>query len=289
MSAVRPLSCSRASRWLYPALDGVLPPRDLADLDAHLAACAACRAVRDREVAFRAHLARAAAARRLAPAALHARLREALLPEAQPPAASPRPVRRRVGPFLLAAAVAAAVAGVLLVEPLLREGSSTPALVRSVVAQQSALADGRLPLEMRSRSSGAVADWLRARLRFPVELPPATADRVEVVGVRLTELAASEAAAVVYRVDGRPVTLFTFPAATLQASGARIVEVGRGGHHFRIYRIQGLAVTLWARGTVGYALAAPADVAASHGCAVCHLGDEAAGLERALDAGLAPR
>jgi anti-sigma factor RsiW len=181
--------------------------------------------------------------------------------------------------------------GVLLAEPLLRDRSSTPALVRSVAAQQAALADGRLPLEVRSEVSGDVAAWLRPRVGFPVELPATTAGGVEVVGARLTELAASEAAAVVYRVDGRPVTLFTFPAATLRAStnGARTVTVGEEGHRFHLYRLGGLTVTLWSRGAAGYALAAPADVAASHGCAVCHVGDEGPRLERALGAGLAPR
>ncbi len=292
MSVSRAVACTRVTRWIYPALDGTLGPRRVALLEAHLAGCDACRGLHEREAVFRTRIASAAAARPLAPASLHARLREALLPDDAAPAAEPGRARRAIPLWRWAVALAAAVAfGVLLVEPLVREGSSTPALILSVAAQQAALVEGRLPLEVVSGSSEDIADWLEPRVGFPVDLPAAAGPGVDVVGARLTELAAAEAAAVLYQVDGRPVTLFTFPAATLGAAdrGGRTVEVGEKGHRFHLYRLGTLTVTLWARGAAGYALAAPAEVEASRGCAVCHLGDEGRRFERALGAGPAPR
>ncbi len=310
------VTCARAARWLYPALDGALRAAERAALDRHLDSCPACRQLADREAAFRARLARLCAEPPPAPAALHARLRAALMPRPRtgepigPEALAPRFARlRRLlsagsapqppagaapggaswGRLAAAVAVAAALAAVLA-EPLVRTRAATPALVMSVAAQQAALAEGRLPLEITSGSSAEVADWLRPRLGFPVELPPLVGDDVEVVGARLTELAAAEAAAVLYRVDGREVALFTFPAAVLRrpesSGGTPTRELALDGHRFRHYRVGHLTVTLWERGPIGYALAVPADVAAGRGCAVCHVGEENRRLERALAPGL---
>ncbi len=297
----RLVSCVRATRWLYPALDGSLGDRDRAALDAHLEGCSSCRALRDREVAFRARIARLYAEPPQAPPALHARLRAALLPEstagtphegdarASTGPAPTRPANRRAVGALLAVAITSGMLALVLAEPIVRGRSATPALVRSAAAQQVALAEGRLPLELTSRSPTRVAAWLRARLRFPVDLPPLSGDEVEIIGVRLTELAAADAAAVVYRIDGREATLFTFPAAVLRApevAGDVSTELVIDEHRFRHYRLPGVTVTLWERGPVGYALAVPADVAASRGCALCHVGEENRRLERALAPGL---
>lgn len=297
------VSCARAARWLYPALDGTLGDREMAALGAHLEACASCRALRSREVAFREQVARLCAEPPPAPAALHARLRATFAPRpaaeppreedgapiaVEPPPAAPAPARttrRRALGVLTAVLVAGGLLAPVLVDPLARAPSWPPALVRSAAAQQVALAEGRLPLEVRSQSSGRVAAWLRARLRFPVDLPPLAGEGVEVIGARLTELAAAEAAAVVYRIDGREATLFTFPAAVLRSpelTGGASTELVVDEHPFRHYRLPGLTVTLWERGTVGYALAVPADVAAGRGCALCHVGEENRRLERAL-------
>ncbi len=305
--------CARAARWLYPALDGSLGPGEVAALEAHLAVCSSCRRLRDREVAFRTRLAALRAVPPAAPAALHARLRAALAPPparadapaaadsasdgpdggpaARPPSASPAGTTRRRALWTWIAAVGAAsvALGSVLVEPFVRPGSVVPVLVRSVAAQQAALAEGRLPLEVASPSSARIAAWLHPRLRFPVDLPPLAGEDVEVIGARLTELAAADAAAVVYRVDGREVALFTFPAAVLHSpesrgGGSRDLVVEE--HHFRHYRLERITVTLWERGQVGYALAVPVGVAASRGCAVCHVGEENRRLERILAPGL---
>jgi anti-sigma factor (TIGR02949 family) len=285
------VDCARAVRWIYPALDGDLGTLEAAALASHLEACAACRALHDREAAFRKELARLCATPSAAPAALHARLRAALAPRpvVAPPAVGPGRSRRVVGVAAAVVAVAGVGLGLVLGEPLVRTRSATPALVRSVAAQQAALAEGRLPLELADPSSGTVAAWLRPRLGFPVDLPPLVGGDVEVVGARLTELAAADAAAVLYRVDGREVTLFTFPAtvlATPESRGGGSTELVVDGHRFRHYRLDGVTVTLWARGQVGYALAAPADLTASRGCAVCHLGEDNKRLERQLAPGL---
>ncbi len=295
----RLVGCARAARWLYPALDGSLGDHERAALDAHLEGCLSCRALRDREVAFRARVARLYAAPPPAPAALHARLRAALAPRppaetpraeagapiAPEPPASTRSTRRRALGVLVAVVVVSGLLAPVLVDPLVRGPSRSPALVRSAAAQQAALAEGRLPLELRSQSSGRIAAWLRARLRFPVDLPPLPGEGVEVIGARLTELAAAEAAAVVYRIDGRDATLFTFPAAVLRSpelTGGVSTEFVVDEHRFRHYTLPGLTVTVWERGLVGYALAVPADVAAGRGCALCHVGEENRRLERAL-------
>ena len=301
------MGCARAARWLYPALDGALGEREAAALDAHLESCASCRALRGREAAFRERVSRLCTAPPRAPAALHARLRAALAPRppaetprteagapiaADPPPAGPAPAlttRRRAAGFLAVALVAGGILAPVLVKPFARAPSGPPALVRSVAAQQAALAEGRLPLELTSRSSAHIAAWLRARLRFPVDLPPLAGEGVEVVGARLTELAAAEAAAVVYRIDGRDATLFTFPAAVLRSpeltDGER-TELVVDEHRFLYYGLLGLTVTLWERGPVGYALAAPAGTTAGRGCAVCHTGEESRRLERILASGL---
>jgi anti-sigma factor (TIGR02949 family) len=279
--------CARAARWLYPSLDGALGGREEAWLAAHLESCPPCRALRDREVSFRAAMRRLCAAPPPAPDGLHSRLRAALAPRpaAVPPAPARRGRRRLLGAAAGVLAVVAVGIGLVLGEPAVRNRAATPALVRSVAAQQAALAEGRLPLELAGVSSGAIAAWLAPRLRFPVDLPPVPGEQVQVVGARLTELAAAEAAAVVYRVDGRDVTLFTFPAAVLsapEAKGGHGTELVVDGHSFRHYRMGGVTVTLWGRGRVGYALAVPADVAASRGCAVCHLGEDSRRLSRQL-------
>jgi anti-sigma factor (TIGR02949 family) len=278
--------CARAARWLYPSLDGALGAREEAALGAHLESCAPCRALRDREVSFRAAMRRLCAVPPPAPDGLRSRLRAALAPRpAAPPVPARRGRRRLLGAAAGALAVVAVGIGLVLGEPAVRDRAATPALVRSVAAQGAALAEGRLPLEVADVSSGAIAAWLAPRLRFPVDLPPVPGEQVQVVGARLTELGAAEAAAVVYRVDGRDVTLFTFPAAVLsapEAKGGHGTELVVDGHSFRHYRMGAVTVTLWGRGRVGYALAVPADVAASRGCAVCHLGEDSRRLSRQL-------
>jgi anti-sigma factor RsiW len=241
-------------RSLEAYLDGEFDGADRAEADAHLAACATCRAraeararVRD---AVRARMREAmggGSAAGRAPAALRARLEQQL-------ACQRRPLWRRVfAPVPLATAVACA-AGVLVV--LATRGGPDMLLDEAVRKHNR-----DLPLEVTAAGVGgaeAIPGWFAGKLDFRPAPPRFRKDGVKVLGARLSHLREWPAAYIRYQLPRGNAGLFIVddPEQRFHSSGR---EVRVGPSIVRVANSRGYNVAVWRQDEIVYSLVSDLD------------------------------
>jgi anti-sigma factor RsiW len=198
------LSCEQVDGLLAPWVDGDLRPSDRAGVDAHLAICEPC--------------ASRAACERTAREVLQRR-RAALLADKAPPALCERiaAARRAVHPHVrtgwrripisVAATLALAFSGLTL---HLATGRSTTLLAAQLAADhvKCHFVDG----DHGEVSPSEVQQRLAERYGFHARVPPSSPDqRLRLVGARRCLTGEGRNAHILYRVAGRPVSLYLVP------------------------------------------------------------------------------
>ncbi len=250
--------CSDVERLLEPYLDGEFEADDRASVDAHLSRCSACRAEAARAMAFRselrARLREAMApgtAQGTAPDSLRRRISAALDAEES----RPTPWWRRVLSPLPVAAMAACVAGALVVFAGHR---ATDPLVEEAVRKHAR----DLPLELSAASLGpeAIPAMLASKLDFNPRPPAFRANGVKLVGARLAQLREWPAAYMRYETPRGPVGLFI-----IDDPEHRVVEVGRqvrtGPGAMWVMNARGYNVAVWRKNEIVYSLVSDLDEA----------------------------
>jgi anti-sigma factor RsiW len=211
-------------RWSEPLsawIDGEAEPEESARVEAHLARCETCTAAVEGYRAIGDAMRAGADAR--VPARVVARARGLQSVEA-----APRERQRTRGPWIAATAVGLAAAALLAVggpAPGLEE-----ALARDLVGQHLRGFARARPCEIESGDAAVVRDWVETRLGYGVEVP--TPEGVELIGARACTIGGQATAALLYRHEGAPMTLFVPPpgsealasAARFASSGSRCVE-----------------------------------------------------------------
>ncbi len=251
-----PIDCAELERSLEPYLDGEFEGADLAEAEAHLAVCTACReraaaraGVRD---AIRARLRDAmghGSAAGRAPAALRERIQRQLAHQRRPF------WRRIVSPIPLATAAACA-AGVLVV--LATRGGP------NVLLEEAVRKHNRdLPLEVTSAGVGgadAIPAWFAGKLDFRPAPPHFHKDGVKVVGARLSHLREWPAAYIRYELPRGHAGLFIVddPEQRFQATGR---EVRVGPSVVRVANSRGYNVAVWRQDEIVYSLVSDLDEA----------------------------
>jgi anti-sigma factor RsiW len=211
------LSCEQTRALLTPWVDEELAAVDRAAVEAHLAVCEPCgtRAARERAARRLVRQHRPALVAERAPESLRARLAAA---SSVGRAAGPRGWTRL--PMSVAAALLLTVGGLGL--HVLTE-RSTPVLAAQLAADH-------VKCHLMARDRGTldptdVQHRLAERYGFHARVPPsAPSERLRLVGARRCLTAEGTTAHILYRVDGRPLSLYLVPdesraAATVDVLG----------------------------------------------------------------------
>jgi anti-sigma factor RsiW len=228
------LTCAELQPLLRDAVRGRLDPERATLVSAHLATCAACRAVSDEERALD-QLLEEKLPQRPASRALKRRL-EARLPPVTPPAQAGR--ARRAA--LIALPLAACAALVLVVRPRLE---ARDPLVAEAIADHLRVVYREQPVDVESGGPHRVKPWFTGRLDFAVPQVYGGDQEFTLVGGAVALFQDRKAALLVYKRQLHSISLFVFPGEGLTLPSDP-----------RLRQSRGFSVVLWRQGDLGYAL-----------------------------------
>ena len=236
--------CDEFLGAIDPYLDGELSVIDVLRMHRHLRQCERCRRVMTSEAALHALLSAEAAQDEPG-----ASLREQVLQRVRAEADGVSEVRWRPGRFaVLSALLTAGVVGGLLVLLLIIPGGTGRKPLAPFAAELAAkhllYSQGPgYPLELRTSDAVQMGAWLERRLESSPRLPrlPRANDRL--VGGRISSVADSSAAYLLYETGDQKVSLFIaklLPAVRLGANEEKIEGV-----ELYVSVIDGVAVAWW--------------------------------------------
>lgn len=237
--------CCEFEPILQAFVDGELDVQTMTAAQAHASSCPECHARADGERRFR-HLLRQQP-REAAPPELRARL-----------LGLTRLERRRaawrvwLGVPTLAAAAFLVVA--LLMPRVLPVGPPVGRLVETLVDKHLAYARIESPAEFASSDSGAVAAWLRDRIRMRVPVPDYSHDGLRLVGARISETDQQKLAYLLYEKGHMLLSVFMLPELT----EARMILPGKTvsyrGHEYLIGEYKSLRTVSWRDGQAVFSM-----------------------------------
>ena len=238
------MNCALALRMLDAHIDNELDAATAAEIAAHVATCPACTALHDQRVAMRSAL-RTTALRHVAPPGL----RKAVLRRidtSQQPATRPRSVRWWQTIVLGGStAVFGAIGGWWLAQPHALDASPEHAVTRHVAS----LSPEGPRIDIASSDRHVVRPWFQGRLEFAPKVRDLSAQGFDLIGARADRLADRQAVAVVYRLRGHIISVFSW-----RGSGNRADADG-------IATIRGFNVVTWSDADMNFAAVSDTDSA----------------------------
>jgi hypothetical protein len=144
-------------------------------------------------------------------------------------------------------------------------------------------AQGRLELEFRSDSQGALNQWLKAKSPFSLVLPaspviPGEKRAYRPEGARVVRVGANSADFIAYQMESseltlnasqlRNVSLMVLPASVVVASGGVEVPFKKVSFHYATF--DGYKVVTWSVHGLTYALVSQEGNSTQRSCMVCH-------------------
>ena len=234
--------CSRVDPLVTPYVDGELDAGDRDAVDSHNRACPPCRTRVTIEQSVRAllHERQAALKGECAPATLRARCRQSAVgsrqsADSRPSAAVSRaPWRARVMPFALAASLVLIVGAAFLYEAT---SHSSRLLAAELTADHVKCFAANNLFGIHHETTSSAVGYLAASFGWDAHLPQAADLSLE--ASRPCLYGEGRVAHLMYRHDGRPVSLFMLPGRT---RSDEVVEVM--GHEAAIWSINGRTFVL---------------------------------------------
>ena len=286
-------SCDEIRDRMAFYLDDELRGSELADIEAHLTGCKACRNAIDDERRFLESV-RASRTLHTASPELRAQV-EGILSDAPPAYAASPDLRRRIQKSLWqdgsaglrpgylwgGAALAAIIAIAILLGVWSAIDRKVPApnppsefALMAVNTHQRHLR-GRLPLEITTDSPEEISRWFAGKVPFSLELPDyqeasGQEKLYRIEGARLVGFRNDYAAYVAYQMRQRPISLVVTSASTARPSGGE--EIVSKGLTFHYDSIDGLKVMTWSDRGLTYALVSDLEERGQQSCIVCHQG-----------------
>lgn len=240
------MGCRILEEKLSGFLDGALPADDASEVQAHLSGCDSCRKalseLRRLDAVLKEHV-----PREEAPAHLRGKVSEVVrLEEIRALIGIRGPVRK----FLPAAAgtALACLAVALWLWPHSAAGNMAQAAIINHISSLS----GRLPAEIKDADQSRVASWFEGKLSFHVEVPDLSAEGFQLAGGRLCHLKGNDVAYLVYRKEGKNLSLFVTDCSTASfpaKDGRKAVMASKKGYH----------AACWRKGEIGYILVSDLD------------------------------
>ena len=199
------MNCALALRMLDAHIDSELDAATAGEIAAHVATCPACTTVHDQRVAMRSAL-RTTELRHVAPPGL----RKAILrtvENSQQPARRPRTIRWWQA-FVLggSTAVIGAIGGWWLAQPHALDALPEYAVTRHVAS----LAPEGPRIDVASSDRHVVRPWFQGRLEFAPNVRDLSAQGFDLMGARVDRLADRQAVAIVYRLRGHIISVFSW-------------------------------------------------------------------------------
>ena len=225
-------TCAELQPLLRDAAGGRLDPARAALVSAHVASCAACRAISDEERALD-QLLEEKLPQRPASLALKRRLGERL-----PPVAPPAHGGRARRAALIALPLAACAALVLVLRP----GARDP-LVAEAIADHLRVVYREQPVDIESGGPHRVKPWFTGRLDFAVPKVYGGDQEFTLLGGAVALFQDRKAALLVYKHQLHTISLFVFPSEGLTLPS----DLG-------LRQSRGFSSVLWRQGDLGYAL-----------------------------------
>jgi mycothiol system anti-sigma-R factor len=246
------MNCVEFERHLHAYVDGELAVSEMLAADAHLAACAECRALAARERRIRQLLRRQP--RESAPSEFRAQIT--------------RRIRRAeqlavVRPWLFAPIAAVAAVLALVLWPSTQPSSR---LMSELVDKHIAYAQIEQPAEFGSTDPAAVEQWFRIRAALRVTVPDYSPSGIRLVGARLADAAEQRAAYVLYEKGHTLLSVFMVPVSG-DGSGLQGKHVSYRGHEYVTLERKGYRTVSWVDGHTLLGLVSMLDYAALFECA----------------------
>ena len=260
------MDCSAVKAKLFAYVDDELDGDLRAQVDAHLLGCANCRRLVDLELEFNETY-----VERLrpdpAPAHVWQRTTELLasLFSQQRAGRRTRRFRRSISWVFAVGLVGIGVAAGFGIPRLFLPVSMLHNLAKAAVEQHRKLVSGVLPADIKDTAPKGVEEWFKHRLPFNISLPEPPTNGLRLLSGRISYLLDVEVAALSYRLDGEPVSLFILPGEAYRRLGLA------GERRFKVVENRGYDVIVWRSRGVGYALVSEIG---GRSCFVCHSPDE---------------
>jgi anti-sigma factor RsiW len=234
------MNCARTQQMLDAWVDRELDSATGADLEAHLASCAACAALRSQRGALAAALRESLPYHR-APAALRARVASALEALERPPRA-----RRPTWWHAAGVAACAALLSALLTYWSVRPAADDPVREQLVASHVASLAEPRHLITVASSDRHTVKPWFQGKVDFAPAVKDLSAEGFELLGARLDHVGDRQAAALVYRIRQHVINVFVWRTGGAAEAPVKI-------------RTRGFTIILWTEDGLRYSAISDVD------------------------------
>lgn len=251
--------CQELLRAIDPYLDEELSVMGILRVQGHLIFCEPCRKVMESEALLHS-LVTADAVRDQAPSSLREQILERVTAATSGLTGfQTGPQRSALRQVCLAGAAILGIFLAVLMIPGVRGPEGLPPLAAEVAAKHLLYGEGAgAALEMTTSEAPRMALWLERRLGFSVNIPVLARPGERLVGGRVSSVADSPAAYLVYERGGRRISLFiTRPSPLARPGGAkRVVE----GLELYTTALRGITLVWWEDAEHLYAAASRAGV-----------------------------
>ena len=238
------MNCTLALRMLDAYVDGELDAATAAEIVEHVASCPACAQLRDQRVAMRSVL-KATSLRDVAPPGLRKTILRGI-EMSEDPVTRWRSLRWWQAVVLgSSTAVLGVLGGWWLAQPHALESLPEYAVTRHVAS----LTPAGPRIDVASSDRHVVRPWFQGRLEFAPMVRDLSAQGFDLMGARLDRLGDQQAVAVVYRLHGHSINVFSW-----RGSGGYPKAEG-------VATIRGFRVVTWSDQDMNYAAVSDMDSA----------------------------